>query len=298
MYNSKKDYASDESDIMNYYHEEDYPPDDYVSTNQNNIFVKRIDCWEDTVKLCQSFENTIKSEKVVFTDKKLIPTINKSKIYLFNQDTIDCAINWKLSKWNPLVLNLSDDIFAGGWVSSGSGAQEESLFRRTDYYKTLLQSFYPILNNEAIYSPKVSVLKTSEKTDWKILKKHEIVTLSFIACPAIKYPDTVRIDDERLLNDSDVQILKKKIALIIQTAAIHNHDTIIFGAMGCGAWKNPIRHVAKVFKEVLKEYDGLVLNYVFSIMTTTDDNYIIRDHDQDKHSSFDIFSQVLNDVLL
>ena len=62
--------------------------------------------------------------------------------------------------------------------------------------------------------------------------------------------------------------------------------------MGCGAWKNPRKHVAQIFKDVLNECDGVILNYFFAIMNTNDDSYIVRDHNKDNISTFDIFSEV------
>jgi len=41
------------------------------------------------------------------------------------------------------VLNLADTLVAGGMVGSGSGAQEESIFRRSNYCRNLDQALYP-----------------------------------------------------------------------------------------------------------------------------------------------------------
>jgi uncharacterized protein (TIGR02452 family) len=195
---------------------------------------------------------------------------------------------------NPLVLNLSDDLWAGGYVSSGSGAQEEAIFRRTNYFQSLLQNMYPIFSNEAIYSPGISVIKTSENENWDLIPTNEIQKLDFIAIPAIKYPETVVVNNEKKLLDKDVDLLKKKIKLIIQIAVDNNIDTIILGAMGCGAWRCPKKHVAEIFKEVLEELDGIILNYYFAIMTTNDDSYIVKDHNKDNVPTIDIFTEVFS----
>ena len=44
---------------------------------------------------------------------------------------------------NPAVLNLADILVPGGCVESGSGAQEESIFRRSNITKTLTSELYP-----------------------------------------------------------------------------------------------------------------------------------------------------------
>jgi uncharacterized protein (TIGR02452 family) len=264
---------------------EDNWEDDY-----DCVYSQRINCWKDTLNICNAMTCPPKSVKVTIScnNQEMIKKYDKSNIMIFNMDTIDCALAFKTL--NPLVLNLSDNLYAGGFVRSGSGAQEESLFRRTNYFRSLTQDFYPILSNEAIYSPSISVIKESENMAWKLLENNEM--LNFIACPALKYPETT-IDNhehEIMLKNEDVEILKDKIKLIIQTAVDFNHDTIIFGAMGCGAWKNPSKHVAEIFKDVLKECDGVILNYYFAIIETKDD--IDFDIDIDNHSNLDIFTSV------
>ena len=94
--------------------------------------------------------------------------------------------------------------------------------------------------------------------------------LSFVACPAVKYPITEMRNKERRLSEDDADALKTKIRLIVQVAVANGHDTVIFGAMGCGAWNCPPKHVAEIFKETLQELNGILAHYVFAILTTTE----------------------------
>ena len=164
-------YQDETFDFEEYVVEEygDEDDDDDNFSDDDCIFEKRMKCWKDTKRICKIMTPPPKSVKVIYSNTVFTKKYNKSNIKFFNMDAIDCAIECKME--NPLVLNLSDNCFAGGCVSSGSGAQEESLFRRTNYFLSLLQTFYPILPNEAVYSPQISVIKTSEKTDWKIIDK-------------------------------------------------------------------------------------------------------------------------------
>lgn len=259
----------------------------------NNIFLQRIECWKDTLDISNKLLNPQSpSLKLKYDDKfNLNKKYEKSNIKFFDMDSIDCCL---LYDSNALVLNLADNNFPGGCVEMGSGAQEESLFRRTNYCKSLNIKLYPLKNDEIIYSPLISVIKTNEATGWKLLDLNNPPKISFIACPGIKYPDLITINNEARLNDTDIEILQNKIKTIIQTAIKFNHDTIIFGAMGCGAWQNPTKHVAEIFKEVLQIYDGTVLNFYFAIMSTTNDNYIVRNRDNKKKKSVEIFSEVFN----
>ena len=82
------------------------------------------------------------------------------------------------------------------------------------------------------------------------------------------------------------ELLENKIKMIIQVAKKYNHKTIVFGAMGCGAWQNPPHHVATIFHKVLKEYDGIIDNYIFAILR----NY--NNDDDDSENNYDIFKTV------
>jgi uncharacterized protein (TIGR02452 family) len=253
-----------------------------ISINEQSMNIKmlRVDCWEHTKQFCQTISPPPSSIREHYdTDFSIPETNTKSNIRIYDMDTIDCALLFD----KPLVLNLSDDEYAGGWVNMGSGAQEESIFRRSNYFQTLTQNLYPIMDDECIYSPQVSVIKSSENTNWKLYDTP--ILLDFVACPAIKYPF---LDDDDKLCQEDIDLLENKIKMIIQVAKKYNHNTIIFGAMGCGAWQNPPHHVAAIFRKVLAEYDGVVDNYIFAILK----NY--NNDDDDSENNFDAFNGVFH----
>jgi len=260
----------------------------------NDIFMRRINCWNDTLYISNNLISLPPpSCKIKYTKNFNYPKkYEKSNICFFDMDTIDCCLQYAP---DALVLNLADDNFPGGCVNMGSGAQEESLFRRTNYVSSLKIQMYPIKNDEVIYSPGISVIKTSENSGWKLLNDlNKLPKISFVACPGIKHPETIIIDGEEKLKDTDVDILGQKITTIIQTAIKYNHDTIIFGALGCGAWRNPIKHVAEIFRKILQDHDGQVLNFYFAIMTTTSNNYIVKNHTKNTQNTIDIFKHIFN----
>ena len=177
-----------------------------------------------------------------------------------------------------VVLNLSDDLTAGGAVTLGSGAQEESLWRRTALSATQHQGFYPLCGaSEAddypsegrrrgivnlIYSAGVPVLRASEADDYAWLP--EPWYCDFIACPALKYPVTVRGD----ITPDDETTLTARVRLILDTAAYMGNTGVVLGAMGCGAWRTPAGAVARVFGRVLPEYNGVFREITVAILTT------------------------------
>lgn len=249
-------------------------PDDKTAKKLRNI-----DCWEDTKARSALLSTPPRSIKYEY-DHDFVPIAPEtvSVIQVYDMDTIDCALMFD----RPLVLNMADDIYPGGWVNMGSFAQEESLFRRTNLHLTLTKDLYPLYYDEALYSPDIRVLKSSEL----VLYPDPVPTLDFIACPAVKYP---LLTEEDELSEEDCVQLARKIRTILQVAKIHGHDTVIFGAMGCGAWQNPAKCVARVFKEVLQEYDGWLPNYVFAILKDVE----YDSESEDGGSNYDVFKRVL-----
>jgi hypothetical protein len=160
-------------------------------------FAARIACWEDTKRIAFDMPAPPPSVKHVF--EPLMHQVHEvqvrakfvATVRVEDRDAIDSGLAWKAEGYNPVVLNLSDDVFAGGCVDIGSGAQEESLFRRTNYCRTLrndaVPRLYPIGDGEAVYSPGVTVFKANEADGWTTLPA-PWPTLAFIACPGVKYP--------------------------------------------------------------------------------------------------------------
>ena len=58
-----------------------------------------------------------------------------------------------------------------------------------------------------------------------------------------------------------------KIRTIFNIAIDQEVDNLILGALGCGAFKNPPKHVAELFQQVLSEppYRGRFNRIVFAI---------------------------------
>lgn len=247
----------------------------------------RIACWEDTRQQTASRPPPPHSSKY-----KWIPAFSFKKqwssthIEVVDSDTIDCGLAWVARGYNPLVLNLASDAHPGGGVERGAAAQEESLFRRTNYWQTLRRRMYPLERYEAVYSPGITVIKTAEQDGWKPLPQPE-PRLDFIACPAIRHPHLTA----GRLNAKEEADYKKKIELILQVAALKGHDCVIFGAMGCGAWGNPPEHIAEIFKEILEAHKGVIKAAVFAVLNLSAaayGNYAAR-----SASNYDVFKRIL-----
>lgn len=78
------------------------------------------------------------------------------------------------------------------------------------------------------------------------------VSLSFITVAGMNRPD---LTTSGMIANHHVEPIKNKIRTIFRIGLIHGHDSLVLGALGCGAFRNPPRHVAQLFHEVMEELE-------------------------------------------
>lgn len=179
---------------------------------------------------------------------------------------IDClyeGAQLKEQGYNPAVLNMASRRNPGGGVVTGAGAQEETLFRRTNLFRSLYQFApyaeqygirrsqhqYPLDRNYGgVYTPDAIYFRESEQKGYALLE--EPVSLSFITVAGMNRPD---LTADGMIADHHVGPIKNKIRTIFRMGLEHGHDSLVLGALGCGAFRNPPRHVARLFHEVMDE---------------------------------------------
>lgn len=145
-----------------------------------------------------------------------------------------------------LVLNLASEKNPGGGWLEGSQAQEEDLFRGTSISLTLSkEKHYPIGRNRCLLSEHVGILRDGSQnwlsSDDRAESKY--VEVAVLTLPAIRRPQLV----DGKYRWSDLSLMQKKIGAIFRVAAMLKVDVVIAGALGCGAFKNPIESVARLF---------------------------------------------------
>lgn len=213
-----------------------------------------------------------------------------TKIFVENIDTFLMA---KKLGSSCVVLNMASSKNPGGGVERGSRAQEEDLCRRSDLVYSLY-SFsldksnifgykdnnysYPIPTYGGIYSPRVCVFRD---TNYSYLKTPFITNVISVA--GVVRPE---INKNGKMKDKYISITKGKIRTILRIASDNGHTKLVLGALGCGAFKNPPRHVAELFYEVFreKEFDGLFEEIHFAILE--DSNSIRIDNPEGNFKPF------------
>lgn len=202
-----------------------------------------------------------------------------------NEDTVLAGQKLLDEGYNPAILNMASKWRPGGGVERGATAQEESLFRRSNLCLTLdpLKNFhYPFRYDDmAIYCPQTLFFRAPETDGCRFLDSP--IRLSVITVPALKLEHGQRDN----LPPNWYQVMRTKVEKILDTALEFGHDSVVLGAFGCGAYNNPNRKVAELFRMVLSEsdYANRLKKIVFAVMDR---------HPDDPNGNFSVFNEVFS----
>ena len=246
--------------------------------------LENMEVFEDTKKLCEtnkkikeSIARSVREQELILEGIDL-PDVNKerfaenTKIIVSTKRTFEAASAYAGQR--TAVHNFASSTNPGGGVTRGSSAQEECLCRCSGLYFCLsvpemMRGFYyphrnmknPINNADIIYTPEVTVFKTDESHP-KLMNDVNWYDVDVITCAAPNLRErpsnrfnqdngnqAVEVSDKELL-----EIHKKRLARILDVAALKGDEVIILGAFGCGAFRNKPEVVARAAKEVIVDY--------------------------------------------
>ena len=193
----------------------------------------------------------------------------------------------RLHKDNPeakiAVMNFANAFHAGGGVTKGSSAQEESLCRTSTLYpllyrRTLRDSFYkhhydrntPKASDSLIYTEGVIICKTDEDIP-KRMRQEDWVTVDVItiAAPDLRHKSNKHaplVNGGTYMNNAELFGYHVKRAIHMLTcAAAKGADILVLGAFGCGAFKNDPEVVARAYKTALQEFPKVFKQIEFAV---------------------------------
>ena len=198
------------------------------------------------------------------------------------------------------VLNLASYAVPGGGVYDGAGAQEEYLFRCSDYYRSLYQygryaseygltrhpvHRYPLHRRHgAVFSRGVTVFRDTQANGYRLLETPFKVNM--LAVAAHRNPPTVEMPDgEKRFTPAEEEYMFHKARTILRVAYANGQKALVLGALGCGAFHNPPKHVAEIFRTVIREPE-------FAGIFESIDFAIINDHNS--NGNYEAFDDVFN----
>ena len=264
---------------------------------QNKIDYKKlnIEVYEDTAERCRtnarlrnSIERSIHEQKftgerenVVVESREIFA--ERANIIVSQKRTLEAAKAYANTK--VAVLNFASASHPGGGVTTGAGAQEESICRCSTLHPCLLapkmeKQFYEphwhqknaLHDDDCIYTPGVTVIKTDTSAP-ELLDESDWYNVDVITCAAPNLRNFERqkgllVDKYGCGSITDKglkQLHIKRLRRILDIAISNKVESIILGAFGCGAFMNDPRIVADATVEAIKDYLHAFKNIEFAV---------------------------------
>lgn len=234
-------------------------------------------CYETNPELISAVKWSIENQYMVAEEENIVlPATDtvSTKYIVSGKRSFEAAKGYSGKK--VAVLNYANNVSIGGAPFS-AGAQEESLCRCSTLLPCLQAMEEPFYkkhrrqarkgeinymgNNDLIYTPEVVVFKSDLRTDPaypQMLSRDEWYKVNVITCAA---PRIVRVST---LPDNYEMVIRSRIKRILDVAAKEKNDVVILGAWGCGAFKNPITIVSRVFVELVKNYQFEIVEFALA----------------------------------
>ena len=219
-----------------------------------------------------------------------------TQISVLNVDCILATRDLVEQGMNPALLNMASLYHPGGGVLQGSGAQEEDLCRRSTLAISLYQfslpggrygdladmvgvkrraERYPMDNTYGgIYSPDITFFRGTQEEGYALLD--EPFKAAVISVASLNYNPKHGHNqlDNGNIPEADKPVLKEKIRTILRIGILKGHDSLVLGALGCGAFCTPPAQMARLFHHVLdeQEFQGRFKEIVFAIIDSPSSN--------------------------
>ena len=202
----------------------------------------------------------------------------QTSVAVANQTTLAAARGLIDEGFRPAVLNFASAKSPGGGFLLGARAQEEYLARSSglyaclvgnamyDYHGMRLDDMY---SDWVIYSPDVPVFRDDSGD---LLESP--YTVSVITSPA-PFAVAIRRDSPERLGELPVTFFHR-ILKVLSVGLLHDHDSLVLGAWGCGAFENDATMVAGLFrKAILENFAGAYAKLLFAILDRSPEGRVI-----------------------
>lgn len=244
--------------------------------NQIINYMKRaelVSIYKDTQRLARSSTSHSYKQSEKWTihdlppDEDLFADAEKrtkpATVRVVNADTLTTAILLKNSGFDPLVLNMASNTTPGGGVAHGAKAQEEVLFRCSNYDLCTNRKFYPLADDEFVITEGVSIVKDQDYN-----RLSEYMEFDFIAMAAPRKPPLLYDEDGEAdyMVQEDKELMNVKIDTIFRYAIYQNSGSLVLGALGCGAYGNPVKQVRDMFQQAINKYRYYFDNITFAVL--------------------------------
>lgn len=178
------------------------------------------------------------------------------------------------------VLNMANAYVPGGGYREGKVAQEENMFRRTDCHFSISdaerdakdkthynQESTNLINGEDglvyldIASPRVCIKGPEELKEGVVNGYQDLAPEDYFLFFELRSA----ADDLRALKRFNKESMRQKIRAQLETLKKNGIRHVVLSAFGCGAFRNPSKEVAKLYKEELEKMPDCFDEVIFAI---------------------------------
>lgn len=205
----------------------------------------------------------------------------RTLVRVVNSDTIDFASSLLKraeatgEKRKVFVLNMANQFTPGGGFSHGRLAQEEVLCFCTGLFHCLDKKEYEGPNGFGDFSASthenVPVLRKGLNDGFAFLKPEERWELNVVSMASYDRHKLPKEERSGPFSPEQYAGMHAKIAAILSACVHAGADTLVLGALGCGAFANPPNQVAEIFARVLHRFAGYFDAVYFSILAAPTD---------------------------
>ena len=225
----------------------------------NNGYIKSDDLKGD------SRQNTSQTQFSASAMSNVENRYDECKITVVRRDCVNLAISLrtKVSQSSKiLLLNMASDRGPGGGYLHGMQAQEEELFRRSNYANFLIMENLPS-NGKITLTKNVTFFRDGDSNGYEIYNTRNRVQLDCVAAAAL---DLRQPENNQLSDNKKKEIIESKIANLLRFAYEHKYSTLVLSAWGCGAYRNDAKTVSESFEKELKKYKHGFQEVYFAII--------------------------------
>ncbi|KAF2148241.1 hypothetical protein K461DRAFT_59233 [Myriangium duriaei CBS 260.36] len=162
---------------------------------------------------------------------------------------------------NVCILNQASAIKPGGGFLDGVHSQEEFLCQRSTLFASLWDKLYPLPEVGGIFSSDVLVFGDSTPEAEELSKKDRIY-VDVISASMIRFPGALKWkhDSDEIRPgcscgvsycDQDRELVQSKMQGVLRIAQENGCEKLVLGAWGCGAYANPPKEVARLWKKAI-----------------------------------------------
>jgi len=232
---------------------------------------KRIEVQRETIKHIEKNSRKYKSKSIKYPnyepryDKRWGKLNHKTVISVEPTDTLESVVQLINDDYRSKIgfLVMANSTNKGGGYLRGTNGQEESICRRTDLHNCFKGMKYPIPEFGTFFVQGVSIIRETEKEQYKFFEK------PYKACCVLSaaYHDPPA-DKNGRLTDGYRTKTKHKLEAVLNTFLEESCYNIVLGAYGCGAFGNPVKDIALIFKELLEsdKYKNTFQKVVFAVL--------------------------------